>query len=128
MTVTRGRKAIPTKMKRARGTLRHGRSNSGEPIPPHRPKPPVPLNGRPLALWRRFITTAWWLTGHDAPKAWLWCHLHAEAERDPAAFTAAKLSQLRSLGSELGMDPAARQRMPGEKPAKKTPGEELMDP
>jgi phage terminase small subunit len=75
------------------------------------------MAGRPAALWRRFIVPAWWLTSSDAPKAWLWCELQAEAERSVAAMTAARLAQLRALGSELGFDPASRSRIDaGKKP------------
>ena len=84
--------------------------NPGAPQPNSRPKPPVPMEGRPAALWRRYVAKAWWLTDFDSPKAWLWCHLTAEAEANPTGLLAAKVSQLRSLGSELGMDPASRAR------------------
>jgi hypothetical protein len=87
---------------------------ANEPTPKGRPKPPKPLQGRPLALWRRFITPAWWLSEFDAPKAWLWVHLQAEAEMDPAQMTAARIAQLRALGSELGFDPASRTRLGGD--------------
>jgi hypothetical protein len=85
--------------------------NTGEPRPSGKPKPPVPLQGRPAALWRQFIAKAWWLAATDGPKAWLWCHLQAEAEEDPKAMTAARIGQLRYLGSELGFDPASRARL-----------------
>jgi hypothetical protein len=112
----RGRKPKATAIRKVLG------NPSGRPYPSNEPKPaagcvkpPQPLKGRPLALWRKFIVPAWWLTDFDAPKGWLWVHLHAEAEKDPAAMTAARISQLRALGSELGFDPASRTRMGGDK-------------
>lgn len=89
---------------------RPGGSNT--PPPPSRCRPPVKMTGRPAALWRRYIAQAWYLTDLDAPKAWLWCALQAEAERDVGAMTAARLGQLRGLGSELGLDPSSRTRFP----------------
>lgn len=84
--------------------------------PPDRPaspcRPPVKMTGRPAALWRRFIVKAWYLTDLDAPKAWLWCELQAEAEQSVGTMTAARLGQLRGLGSELGLDPSSRTRFP----------------
>ena len=76
-----------------------------------RPRPPIPMKGRAAALWKRYVAPAYWLADADSPKAWLWCMLTAECEADPATFLSARISQLRSLGSELGMDPASRARM-----------------
>jgi phage terminase small subunit len=42
--------------------------------------------------------------------------MQAEAEENPRAMTAARIGQLRALGSELGMDPASRARLAPAKP------------
>lgn len=60
-----------------------------------------------------YIATAWWLSSHDAPKAHAWVAMHAEFERSPSKMTAARIAQLRVLGSELGFDPGARARLGG---------------
>jgi hypothetical protein len=98
-----------------------------EPRPDGRPRAPTPLQGRPLALWRRFINKAWWLTEADSPKAWLWCHLQAEAEEDVAKMTAARIGQLRALGSELGFDPSSRTRLGAITPPKRDELDKYFD-
>ena len=40
----------------------------------------------------------------------MWVYLQAEFEADPAMMTAARIAQLRALGSELGLDPSSRAR------------------
>ena len=82
------------------------------PPPVNQCRPPVKMAGRPAALWRRYIAKAWFLGELDAPKAWLWCELQAEAEQSVGTMTAARLGQLRGLGSELGLDPSSRTRFP----------------
>ena len=72
--------------------------------------PPRPLTRRPRQLWEAYIRPADWLTTFDAPRAFMWAHLQAEFEADPAAMTAARIAQLRALGSELGLDPSSRAR------------------
>ena len=113
---TRGRKRTATVVRLVTGIPANRPPTGGEPIPNGRPTPPVPLNGRPLALWRRYIGRAWWLTEFDAPKAFMWVHMQAEFEANPACMTAARIGQLRAVGSELGLDPSSRQRMGGDKP------------
>jgi hypothetical protein len=114
----RGAKPKPTAVKDVLGNpgRRAVRRLTNQPPAASKPSPPVKLTGRPAALWRRYIRTAWWLEYHDSPKAWLWCQLHAEAEANVAGFTAARLAQLRSLGSELGLDVASRSRMGSDRP------------
>jgi phage terminase small subunit len=51
----------------------------------------------------------------------MWVCLHAEFERDPAGMIAARVAQLRALGSELGLDPSSRSRFGGSTPAEKDP-------
>jgi len=106
-----GRKPTPTVVKLVTG--RRGRLgvNPAEPRPTGKPRPPVRLSGRPKVLWSRFIAKAWWLTEADSPKAWLWVHLQTEAEENLTEMNAARIAQLRALGSELGFDPASRARL-----------------
>jgi hypothetical protein len=92
----------------------------GEPVSGGRPVPPAPLDEREMELWNKFIATAFWLGEHDAPKAFLWAKLHAEFERDPTMI-AARITQLRSIGSELGLDPSSRSRMGATNPTAKDP-------
>lgn len=107
----RGTKPKATVIKLVTGNPGHRPLPTNEPMPAGRPSPPIKLTGRPLALWRRFVVRAWWLSDADSPKAWLWVQLQAEAEAGVATMTAARIGQLRSLGSELGFDPASRARM-----------------
>jgi len=73
--------------------------------------PPRKLYKREGELWDSYIRTAPWLTSHDGPRAFMWVKLHAEFERKPADMVASRIAQLRSLGSELGLDPASRARI-----------------
>ncbi|MEM9233183.1 MAG: hypothetical protein AAGA69_02970 [Pseudomonadota bacterium] len=61
--------------------------------------------------WRVEDTPASWLTRFDEPRAHIWVVLQAQFLETPSGFNAAMLSQLRALGSELGLDPTARARM-----------------
>ena len=114
-----GRKRSPTVLKLVKGNPGKRPLNAAEPLPTGRPTPLKPLTGRPLALWRRFISRAYWLTEFDSAKAYLWCHMTAEIEVDPAAVLAARISTWRALGSELGMDPASRARLGSDTPPAK---------
>jgi len=78
-------------------------------------------------LWDRFINTAWWLTDHDVPKAYCWVCLQAEHDKAPAKMIAARITQLRVLGSELGLDPASRARMGTASGKKKDPTAKFFD-
>jgi hypothetical protein len=103
-------------LKLVTGNPGHRPVNMAAPEPEGRPLPPMKLTGRPAELWRRFIRPAWWLTSADGPKAWLWCEMQAEAEADVRGMTAARIGQLRCLGSELGFDPTSRARIGADKP------------
>ena len=55
----RGRKPIPTALKKTRGTLRKSRTNTREPIPPGGDlRPPASFDEARLALWKYFIENA----------------------------------------------------------------------
>lgn len=92
-----------------------GAESSDEPAAPaarEEPlEPPKKLTKVQQALWERFIDSAWWLTDHDVPKAFMWVCLQAEYNRSPAKMIASRIAQLRVVGTELGLDPSARARM-----------------
>ena len=74
--------------------------------------PPVDLIGSiQKRLWSAYIMPAHWLTKFDEPRAHIWCVLQAKFLAEPKLFNAAMISQLRALGSELGLDPSSRARM-----------------
>lgn len=77
--------------------------------------PPAELSDRQKALWSRYIDTAWWLEDYDAPKAYIWVCLQIQFQDDPEGLSAARIANLRAVGSELGLDPSARARMSGPK-------------
>jgi phage terminase small subunit len=110
---TRGARPKPTQLHVVAGSYRGDRhaGRTGEPKPDGRPEKPKTLRGRASKLWDQFIARMDWLTWADTPKAQMWCHLQAEYERDPDRMIAARIGQLRNLGSELGFDPAGRARL-----------------
>lgn len=94
--------------------------------------PPKKLTIVQQRLWDRYINSAWWLTEHDVPKAFMWCALEAEFERSPGKMVSSRIGQLRALGSELGLDPSSRTRLAaygsGAKKKKKgDPAEEFFE-
>lgn len=89
--------------------------------------PPRKLTKLQTALWERFIQSAWWLTDHDVPKAYMWVCLQAEHDKKPGDMIAARLGQLRVLGSELGLDPSARARMATDHGRPKSPAGQFFD-
>lgn len=107
----RGRKPKPTYLRVIEGNPGH------RPLPKDEPEvvggiaKPKKLNKRASRLWDEFIARAFWLTWADGPKAMVWVCLQAEFEAAPAKMVASRISQLRALGSELGMDPASRSRL-----------------
>ena len=94
--------------------------------PGHRPLPkdepvtkgplgsrPHYLKGRATGLWNEVSRLAWWLGDVDRYKLGVWCELQTLVEKDLTAMTATLVVQWRVLGSELGLDAAARTRMEG---------------
>ncbi|NIQ01576.1 MAG: hypothetical protein GWM98_15325, partial [Nitrospinaceae bacterium] len=62
----------------------------------------------------------------DGPAVALYCILHGQLEKyvnEPSMFPASKISQYRAAMSDLGLNPAARTKIPGskEKDKKKNP-------
>ena len=128
---TRGPKPKPAALKLVTGNP--GRREVTPPAQPEiemRDKPLVPprkLTKAQQAKWDRFIEPAWWLTEHDVPKAHMWVCMQMEFERSPGEMTAARIAQLRVLGSELGFDPSSRARMPAGNGKKKDPADAYFD-
>ena len=107
----RGRKPTPTAVKLATGNPGKRRLNAAEPKPTGDIERPKGMEPAVAKLWDTFIARAFWLRWPDGPKAFMWCSLQAEFEANPSAMNSARIAQLRALGSELGMDPAARSRL-----------------
>jgi hypothetical protein len=107
----RGQKPTATILRLAAGNPGKRPIAAGEPEPGGVIERPDKLKGKPGALWDRFIARCHWLTWADGPKALMWCHMQAQFERDPDGMIAGRISQLRALGSELGLDPSSRARL-----------------
>jgi phage terminase small subunit len=118
----RGRKPTPPGIKLVMGNPGRRPIPQGEldmreePLEPH-----AELTEAQQRLWDRYINTAWWLTDHDAPKAHAWVCLQSEFDNAPHDMVAARIANLRALGSELGLDPAARTRLAGASRVPDTP-------
>lgn len=114
----RGRKPKPTHLHVIDGTLRGDRhKRDGEPEPDGRPVKPKKLKGRKSRaseIWDEIIERADWLSWADGPKAHVFCVLMAEFEKAPLKMPSARITQIRTLGSELGLDPSSRARIGGE--------------
>ena len=113
----RGTKPKPTKLRLIEGNPGKRPINPNEPRADGRPVPPLPLAGRAAALWAQYVAPAAWLAEADSPTAYLWVHLQAQFETDPAAMLSARIGQLRALASSLGFDPSSRARMGTPAPA-----------
>ena len=74
-------------------------------------KPKYLKGKRASELWAEIASSCWWLGDADSYKVGMWCSLQAEFEKGPAKMVAARIAQLRPLGSELGLDPASRWRL-----------------
>jgi hypothetical protein len=61
------------------------------------------LKGAARAAWIRYIAPAKWLDGSRGVSAIVFCELWSELRRNPAAFPAAKHTQLRGYMSDLGL-------------------------
>lgn len=129
----RGRKRKPPLLHIVKGTYRKDRHGPApeteEPLPERESLWPAPkyLKKREAALYRELMKVAWWLGDADSYKAAMWCKLEIEHRNatTKSPMIAGRLAQLRALGSELGLDPAARARLgviSGRKP--KTAGSE----
>lgn len=125
-----GRKPKPAALKLVTG-------NPGKrPIPEEAPeidireaplKPHRKLTVAQKSLWDRFINTAWWLSDHDVPKAYMWVCLQSEFDKKPSDMNANRITQLRTLGSELGLDPSIRSRLGVSGGKKKDPADKFFN-
>lgn len=107
----RGPKPTATVVKLVRGNPGRRPLPVGEPMPEGRPKPPTPLSGRPLALWRAYVSPAWWLTRADSVMCLVFVQLAAEFEAYPHTMLSARISNLRACASSLGFEgPGSRAR------------------
>lgn len=90
-------------------------------------EPPKRLTKLQERHWRRFIDKAWWLTDHDVPKAYAWVCLWCEFLSKPKDMNSARISQMRILASELGLDPGERARMGVSGGSKENPNDKFFD-
>ena len=107
----RGRKPTATVLRLITGNPGDRPIAENEPQPGGPVERPEKLKASVGRLWDCYIARCHWLTWADSPKALMWCHLQAEFEKSPLKMLSARIAQLRALGSELGLDPSARQRM-----------------
>ena len=89
-------------------------------MPEGPPEKPPGLRGKAAQLWDSRIAKAFWLTWADSEKAGMWCMLQAEFYASKGTMIAARIGQLRALGSELGFDPASRARIGSDAKPKET--------
>ena len=109
----RGRKPTATVLRLITGNPGKRPMPENEPTPEGAVERPKSLRkgSRAAQLWDTFVVRCYWLSWADSPKALMWCHLQAEFERSPKNMTSSRISQLRALGSELGLDPGSRSRL-----------------
>lgn len=109
----RGQRPKPTVLRLVGGNAGRRPLPANDPMPEGAPIKPKGLRGVASQLWDERIAKAFWLTWADSEKAELWCHLAAELKKSKGKTIAARIAQFRSLGSELGFDPASRARIGG---------------
>ena len=124
----RGRKPVPTEVKKAKGNP--GKRPIDDKSPPKMRRgplaPPNELTKEQKALWARFVDTAWWLTDSDSTAAYVWVCLQAEFQQAPGEMTAARIANLRSAASEIGLGPSARARLAVGNPEDDDPADEFF--
>lgn len=113
--------------------LRSVTGNAGNrPLPKNTPEgtgaaqPPKKMNIGQQRLWDEFIVGAAWIKSQDSFSAYMWCCLAAEFQRSPKNMPANRISQLRALSNELGLNPSARVRLPGDGGGKKGKGKKYF--
>src|SRR6478736_4073907 len=106
-----GNRPQSTKVLIARGKIAPGDVSKEEPVP----KGPVEklpgMNEAMDDMWEEQIAPLFWLTSADSYKAYMWVTLAVRFRKRRGVISSALIGQLRALGSELGMDPAARRRL-----------------
>ena len=122
----RGPKPKPTTLKIVTGNpgKRKMPEAGSEPDPqgPVVMPPELKENERAVKLWEGYapeLIRIRVLKSTDAHMFGMWCLLTAEYYESPRHFTAAKITEVRALGSSFGMDPSTRTRFAqiGDKPA-----------
>ena len=121
---TRGARPKPTFLRIVGGNAGKRPLPKNDPMPEGPPEKPPGMDGEAGALWNIRIARAHWLTWADSDKAAMWCLLQAEFYAANGDITAARIAQLRALGSELGFDPSSRARIG----ADASPKEKSKDP
>lgn len=106
-----GRKPLPTLVKIATGNRGRQAMPVGEPIAEGPPVMPVWLEGRQVQLWADLCRMCHWLREPDSAKMGAWCRLQADFETEWRKWQPQTWTLWRVLGSELGLDPAARAKM-----------------
>lgn len=127
----RGRKPKPTNLKLVTGNPGKRELPEDEVDPGGEPTPPesVMKEDHVLAIWDQYapmLTELGVLTQADSHTFSVWCHLAAEFEKYPNGMSASKISQMRALASEFGLNPSSRARLPVRKPTTKDPAEEFF--
>lgn len=112
----RGPKRKPTRLHVVDDTFvpsRHAEMAANEPQPEGELEKPKNLKGKAAKLWDHWAPRLDWLTTVDSPKLAMWCRMAADIDDARSTFDvpASYISQWRTLGSELGLDPSARARM-----------------
>jgi hypothetical protein len=107
----RGRKPKPRHLKLVTGNPGHRPLPDVGPDPGGKPVKPQWLRGRGAELWDEVLTFATWLTIADSYKLAAWADRQADFERDRTTWKSLDRREHRSSGSELGLDPASRQRL-----------------
>ena len=124
----RGSKPAPTVLKLVRGNPGKRPLPQREVMAPGKPVKPPYLQGRSAELWKELIERSPWLASADSHKAAYWCVLQARLEELGAGALPGLITQWRILGSELGLDPTARVRMPpGDEPSADDPAARYFD-
>ncbi len=106
------------------------KDRGNEPQPTGVPIKPKAVKGRASVIWDQYAEQAYWLTEVDSQKFAVWCKLSALIEKSVDKASAARISQWRGLGSELGFDPSSRSRIDAKKKSPKTkdPAEKYFKP
>jgi len=128
----------PHGLKLIQATLRPDRDYGGPPpAVPGRIKRPAYLDGsapymaRARALWDATapaLIQLRCLNPMTAPTFCVWCVLMAQFEDDLDDFPAAKMAQLRALGSSYGMDAVAFEKLCGNrKPEEEDPADRYFE-
>lgn len=110
----RGNKPTPSALKLVTGNPGH-REIPEEIEPEGTVEKPKSVTGAAGKIWDEYapsLVSAGVLKSWDARMFGAWCRLMALFEKEgPERFTAAKLTQLRTLGESFGMLPTGRSRL-----------------